>query len=151
MPTPRLTNAVNARTRGSGEISSIRGMLGRKAFSESIPQIAMSNPAKPPSAPSKILSTSNCLMMCQRPAPSAARMLISRLRESERASSRFATFTQATSRTQPAIAHNMNNAERVLPTIELISEMTFAPTCSLLSGYCRRQFAVMVLMFACAC
>ena len=73
------------------------------------------------------------------------------LRESERASSRFATFTQATSRTQPAIAHNMNNAERVLPTIELISEMTFAPTCSLLSGYCRRQFAVMVLMFACAC
>ena len=74
-------------------------------------------------------------MICQRPAPSAARILISRLRESERASKRFATFTHATSRTQPAIAHNMSKAERVLPTIALSSRTTFAPV-FIFCGYC---------------
>ncbi len=105
----------------------MRGTLGRKAFSESIPQIARSSPAKPPKAPSKALSTSSCLTICQRPAPSAARMPISLLRDSERASSRFATLTQATSRTQPAIAHNISKAECALPTIALSSGKTFAP------------------------
>ena len=98
-----------------------------------------------------MLSLSNCLIMCQRPAPSAARILISLLRESERASSRFATFTHATSRTQPAIAHNMNNAERVPPIIAFNCGKTFAPTFVFESGYCWRRAALIVLMFACAC
>src|SRR5882724_8930010 len=77
----------------------------------------------------------SCLMICQRPAPRAARMLISRFRESERASNKFATLTHATSRTQPAIAHNMNNAERVLPTSAASSGITFAPA-FIFCGYC---------------
>lgn len=89
--------------------------------------------------------------VCQRLAPSAARMLISLLRESERARSRFATLTQATSKTQPAIAHNMSSAERALPTIALISGKTFAAVFDFESGYCWCQLAAIVLMFACAC
>ena len=136
IPTPRLATAVTTRTRGSGDISSMRGMLGRNAFSESMLQIATTNPARPPRTLSKVLSPSNCSIIRQRPAPSAARILISRLRESERASNRFATLTQATSSTQPAIAHNISNAECVLPIMALTSGMTFAPVYSFESGYC---------------
>src|SRR5205823_13296139 len=81
-------------------------------------------------------------MICQRLAPSAARMLISLLRESERARSRFATLTPATSKTQPGIAHNMSSAERASPTIALISGRTFAAVFDFDSGHCWCQWAV---------
>jgi len=110
IPTPTLAMAVTTRTRGSGEISSMRGMLGRIAFSESMPQIAITNPARPPSRPSNVLSASNCLIIRQRPAPSAARMLNSRLRESDRASNRFATFE--TGDKQHAAGHRTQHQQR---------------------------------------
>ena len=75
---PRLTSAVNAITRRSGDTSAIRGMFaGKNAFNESSAQIAIINPITPPPALRSTLSESSCLTMCQRLAPSAVRMLIS--------------------------------------------------------------------------
>ena len=61
-------------------------------------------PTTPPQIASSKPSASNCLMICQREAPSARRSAISFARVVPRASSMLARFKQAISNTAPAIA-----------------------------------------------
>ena len=67
------------------------------------------NPAMPPSTASRMLSVSNWRMSRLRPAPSAARMAISRSRIVERTSRMLATFMHASTRT--IMASPRNNVE----------------------------------------
>ena len=152
IPTNKLTAPVKTRTRKSGEISPMRGMLeGRKPRSESIPQTARTNPARPPKTPSSALSVSSRFTICQRPAPSAARMPISFWRESERARRRLATLTHATRSTHPAIAHNISRAGLVSPTTAVRRGTRVTATCAFESGYCCRSEALIASILACAC
>ena len=57
-----------------------------------------------------------CRRSLRRPAPRAARVAVSRARVADRASSRFVTFTQATSSTNPTALHSTSNAGRASPT-----------------------------------
>ena len=78
---------------------------------------ASSTASTVPIVDSSTLSTISCRMSRQRPAPSAARIPTSRSRVVARASSRFATFAQAISRTMPTAPSSMS-----------IHDLVFAPT-----------------------
>ena len=65
----------------------------------STPHTATRRPTPPPARPRSTLSVSSWRATRPRPAPSARRMAISRCRTDDRASSRFATFAHAISRT----------------------------------------------------
>ena len=73
-------------------------------------------PARRPAPASSRLSVSICRDSRHRLAPMAARTASSRCRPMARASSRFATFTQATSNTMPTAATRTTSACRTSPT-----------------------------------
>ena len=75
-------------------------------------------PSAPPIRDSITLSVSNCRMMRRRPAPSAARTASSRVRAVARARSKFATFPQQISSTNPTTPRkSMEVVFRSLPII----------------------------------
>ena len=105
---------VKASTRQSTPTSPSRGMLaGPIAISARVAQNATTSPATPPARPSTTLSARNCCTSRQRPAPSAARTATSRVRPLARASSRLATFTQATRRTSVTAPSRISSAGRM--------------------------------------
>ena len=117
--------AVNASTVPLTPTACRRGRLdGLSCTSASTPQTATSRPSAPPTAASSTLSVSSCRTRRARPAPSARRIAISRWRTDERASSRFATFAQAISSTQPTAASSVSSAGRTSPTRSSCSGMT---------------------------
>ena len=77
----------------------------------------ITSPIPPPIAESMTLSVSNWRMIRPRPAPMAARIVISRLRTVARTSSRFATFAHAISRTKLTAPSNTHNDERTFRTM----------------------------------
>jgi hypothetical protein len=66
-----------------------------------VPHCAITSPIAPPATASSRLSASSCRTTRQRPAPSAARIEISRDRPTARESIRFATFAHAIISTNP--------------------------------------------------
>ena len=71
---------------------------------------------RPPVKPRTILSTNNWFTSAQWLAPSADRTAISFCRPPALASSRFATFAQAISRTKHTAPNSANNVLRVSPS-----------------------------------
>jgi hypothetical protein len=88
------------------------------------PSCAMASPAAPPTAASVNTSTSICLITRARPAPSAPRIAISRVRSAARASVRLATLAHAMRRTPETAASIVNS----MPT-------TSDPRNSAISGF----------------
>ena len=102
MPVASAATIVNATTGRSSVTCSSRGTGMRSPTSASRPrwqQRRHASPAMPPAAASTRLSVSIWRTSRPRPAPSAVRTPTSRSRAALRASSRFATLTQATSST----------------------------------------------------
>ena len=75
---------------------------------------AAMTPTMPPIAESTRLSISSCARSLARLAPIAVRTAISFCREAARASSRFATFADAMSSTQPTAANSTTSAVRTV-------------------------------------
>ena len=118
IPVAAETNRAKPRTRQSTLISRMRGTFsGMSETSRGVPQRASSNPTKPPVNDNKTLSVSSCLMMRQRPAPSARRIAISFCRAEARINSRLATLAQAINRTNATVVRITSNKRRMLPTI----------------------------------
>ena len=86
------------------------------ASSACTPKYPSTSPSTPPASESSTLSVSNCPTMRLRPAPSAARIAISRRRIVARASNKFATFAHAISSTQPTAPSNTSSDVRTSPT-----------------------------------
>ena len=92
-----------------GMQAEVRFSIGQQRCEKRIPHTANSTPAPPPRSASSTLSVSNCLTMRIRLAPTLRRSAISRLRAAARASSRFATFAQASARINPTSASRINS------------------------------------------
>ena len=106
-PASRAANIVAAtaipRTRASGLMSSSIGSV--TAFeSAGVASNATATPRNPPTTASTAPSIASCRINRPRPAPSAARVASSVIRDAPRASSRLATFTEAISITTPTTA-----------------------------------------------
>jgi hypothetical protein len=117
MPVKRAMPPVNVTTRQSIRTDSSLGMpagarANRVAVADSISDSAAAAPAAPNSTP----STSVWRRSRRRPAPSAARTASSRFLVALRASSRLATFTQATRSTTPTPASRTRSSGRIAPT-----------------------------------
>ncbi len=80
------------------------------------PHDASRRPSRPPTADSSTLSRSSRRTTCQRLAPSATRIVISRARSDARASSRLPTFAQEISSTSATAAVSTRSTGRTLPT-----------------------------------
>ncbi len=89
---------------GVTEIVRFAAPTGRKFKSVRSIQIASTKPRSPPKIASVTLSTSNCEMIRERPAPNASRIAISFWRAVARAINRFAMFAQAINKTRPTSA-----------------------------------------------
>ena len=116
MPVPIDTARVNASTAPSILVSCSRGT----AFGESRTRIASAvrastRLAAPPIRASTTLSASSCRMTRARPAPTAARIAISRCLAVARASRTPAMFRTAMSRTRAPAASSTNKAGRAAP------------------------------------
>ena len=96
-------------------------LAGPRATRARVHQKATASPAVPPSRPSRRLSVRNCRTSRARPAPSADRTATSRVRDCARASSRFATLTQAISSTKVTAPSSTSSAGRTLRTIRSCS------------------------------
>ncbi|HSE38622.1 MAG TPA: hypothetical protein VLG74_15070, partial [Blastocatellia bacterium] len=101
---------MNSNTKPSMRISLARVVnLAAKLTSSCRPPAASKNPKAPPAIDSSVLSVSSCRIKRPRPAPSAARIAISRSRRINRARVRFATLAQAISKTSPAVPSKIKN------------------------------------------
>ena len=114
-PVTTETTSVNARTPGSTAIWPVR-VVKRATNRVSIESVeaAKNKPKTPAASESRTLSTRSCRASCQRPAPSALRIAISRSRRSSRASIRFATFAQAISSTSAVVPSRISSSGRAL-------------------------------------
>ncbi len=102
-PVPRAITIVNSSTVPLMSISAERVVKrSTKATSRSSETLASSRPSAPPMSASSVLSVSSCRNRRQRPAPSAARIAISRSRRTMRARSRLATLAATISSTNAA-------------------------------------------------
>ena len=86
-------------------------------------------PAAPPNTASAMLSVSNCRMMRERVAPSAERIVISRVLSLESASSRLATFAQAIRSTSVTPANNASSGARTSFTASPCIGTARSPSC----------------------
>jgi hypothetical protein len=120
------TKRVNPRTPASMLTSWSRGIGSELIdFKTEIPAIAKPNPSSPPIDASSALSVSSCRTTCQRLAPNASRITISRWRADARARVKLATFAQAISNTvaiTPQRTHKAVCSER--PTVCSSNGMT---------------------------
>ena len=80
------------------------------------------------------LSVSSWRSSRMRPPPTAVRIVNSCARRVQRASIRFATFTQAISRTRATPPHSSSSAGRTAATWRVWSGITRAPTPVLVRG-----------------
>ena len=116
---PATSEAARAKSKTDQlmDTSLSRGRLsGMICSRKPLAQKRIARPTIPPSNERSTLSVSNCRIRRVRAAPSAWRTAISRPLALARASSRFATFTQPISRTNPTAPSNRINDWRTLPT-----------------------------------
>ena len=114
--------SVNSRTGTLMPTLLILGMPpGFRLTSSSRPHNASRDPSAPPTTASKTLSVRSWRATRHLPAPSAARIAISRSRAVVRASIRLATFAHAISKTNPTVPSSTSSAGRVLPTMRSYS------------------------------
>ncbi len=150
-PLPSESASAKTSTRRSSPISWARGMVpGPSERSASSPQTASRSPQAPPSTPSSRLSSSSSFASRAREAPSAERIVTSRIRPATRASVRLATLAQAMRRTSATAPMNTSSAGRTSPTICSRRPTTSAPQLVLLSGYWASSRLVMVVISSCA-
>ena len=112
---PLMSDAAsaNSSTCQSTAISSARGKLpGQNDTKGRIPRTARTTPRAPPARASTELSVRHWRTNRPRPAPRAARIAISRSRETARAKSRLAIFAHATNRTEPTAPSSNHSAGR---------------------------------------
>jgi len=93
----------------------------------------------------------NCRAKCRRVAPSAERTANSRCRAVTWASSRFATFVQATTSRNPTATRIISNAPRTLPTMYSCSGIRAKSTASISFPCSCLSCLPMVLTSARAC
>ena len=119
--------SVNRTVRVSIEMLSKTGLICEATEPIAlVPQTARSNPTPPPSTARIKLSVRSCCMSRRRPAPIAARIVISLYLAVARANNRLATFAHATSRTKttaPKMSHNVRFSP---PTVSSVIEITVA-------------------------
>ncbi len=135
-PAPRAMAPVNPTTLRSRPISSTRGNhAGMMDTRPRIPHTVSTSPATPAMAARTRLSIRSWRLIRSRPAPSAERTAISRPRSAARASSRFATFAHAISRTNSTATLTMEVASRNSVSNRASSSRTrFTPTDWFVSG-----------------
>ena len=135
IPTSSATPRVKSRTCRSTPISFTRGSAaGREFKTDLVPQYASSSPAPALASESTTLSVSSCRTTRTRPAPSAARIVNSRVRPVARASSRLATLAHAISRTKPTAPSSTSRNGRTFPTRSSLNESMAIPAPLLASG-----------------
>ena len=115
------------------------------------PQEARSKPKPPPARASRRLSVKSCRITRPRVAPSAERMANSCVRAVERASRRFATFTQAMRRTKPTAASSTSRNGWMSPTTSCLSGISVMPVPLSASGYSSARCRPSASMSAFAC
>ena len=113
-----------------------RTCSGIKCFNASTPQDASSQPATPAANESTKLSASSKRTNCQRLAPNASRIAISRRRPFTRASSRLAAFPHAISSTRQTAPSKISKAGRMFSTACSASGERVMPTPVSSCGYC---------------
>ncbi len=123
---------------------------GIVATSAWIAQRATMTPSTPPIIESARLSVRSWRISRRRPAPSAARSDISRLRETARASWRLATFAHAMSSTTPTNPSRISSDARTGPTVTSRSSRVSGASWALVSGYCAAMSRSMRSRSACA-
>ena len=122
MPVVRARVNAKASTSGEGIVSIGRKVVPAKANASSSRAVptATARPTMPPSTASSTLSSSACVTICRREAPSASRTAVWPRRATARASSRLATFAQAISSTSPHTPNRMRRlrlyCSRMIPT-----------------------------------
>ena len=107
------------RDRAAVHVHAIEARNARPAQSAAAgraPRRSTTRPTAPPAAASTRLSVSICRTSRPRSAPSAMRILISRVRPAARTSSRLPTLAQAISSTQPTAASRISSAGRAAAT-----------------------------------
>ena len=108
--------SAKRRERASTEISALRGRAAPPSRTRAaVSQTAPSVPRAPPESASTTVSARKCRTMRPRDAPMAVRIATSRRRARPRASSRFATFTQASNRTNATATTSSRSGFRELP------------------------------------
>ena len=158
MPVASEIKMVNVSTRASSLSSTklFATTAGRYDQRMSRPHFPNNSPIAPPPSPRRKLSVSNWRISCERPAPIASRIAISRRRAEARARSRLATFEHAMSRTSPTIVSNTappRSSGRRIPgnTTASASGATEILRPLFESGYCCSSARAALLKFASAC
>ena len=146
------TPPVKARTVPLTLTSLSRGRFsGPSVLRSSTPQKARTIPAAPPASANKTLSVSICRTSRRRPAPSAARIAISLVREVLRASKRLATLAQAMRRTSATAPRRISRAARASPTSAVCRGTSRMLQPVFESGYCFPRRSAIVSNSAWAC
>ena len=123
--TSEIASPTNTNTRASILTSCALGTIdGPSASSRSTPQFTNTSPDAAANTASTRPSTSNCLTIFQRLAPSAARIASSLCRLAERINNRFATFAHAISSSNPTANSSTSSARRLPPTISSCKGVT---------------------------
>ena len=110
--------------------------LGMSVASCRMDSSASPTPSAQPMLASSMPSVMNCRTSRRGDAPSAPRTAISRLRVSDRTSSRLATFTLAISSSNAAPHNSTSSIGRMSPTITSVSGIRNAAWSRFESGYC---------------
>ncbi len=117
-PVTTASTTVNASARPLTSIDSHGGSgTGTTDLSRRTSHNESSMPSVAPPTASTMLSVSSCRVRTQLDAPSALRTATSRARPDARASSRFATFAQAMSSTNPTAPRNVYRIAGARPTM----------------------------------
>ena len=141
MPVSAVTATTPASTRPSMAVSSsLARSSGPYAWMTRTAAAAMYTPRAPAIAARAMPSASNWRTMRPGVAPNVARIAISRVRLTARASDSPATFAAATSSTQNTAPASSHSASRgVSPTMKRLSGMTLAPSMRSPAGTSRIQ------------
>ena len=152
IPASREMAAAKISAWPSTPTSEARGKVtGSKRNAACVPSAASTTPNPPPIAAIKMLSVKSWRMIRFCPAPSAARIANSWARALERASSRFATFTQAINSTNPTAPNRTPKTGCTDPNIRWRKGISVAPIPWSVSGYAWARSRVTRSISARAC
>ena len=142
---------ANPRSRAFSVTWARRGTsAGMKAVIASSESVANTRPPKPPSPVITALSVSSWRSRRPCPPPTAIRTANSGARRVQRASIRFATLTQAISRTNSTAPCSSSNVGCTASTCRACNGMTRAPTSVLVRGYSAANRVATASISACA-
>ena len=137
-PVTVVRNAAKTSTRASSTVASETGNdVGTRRASRGVATAASAIPAAPPIADSSSVSVSSCRTIRSRPAPSAARTVISRRRAMNRTRRRLARLVQAINSRQSEPPASMRRSMRDWFDTWSSSVRIVARVCSSSFGYVR--------------